>query len=157
MRIGELGSKAGVSTRTVRHYENLGLLTARRTSNGYREYDDADLRLLTEVRTLVELGFRLEETKPFLDCLRSGHDNAGSCTDSLAVYAAKLAEVDNYLARLQQIRDQLDLNYRQAILDRSERPIPDPLGCAAPSTRLRAAAVTSTSAISTAPSTQEIR
>lgn len=142
MRIGELGSRAGVTPRTVRHYEALGLLTARRTSNGYRDYDDGDLRLLAEVRALVELGFSLEETRPFLDCLRAGHDNGGSCADSLAVYAQKLAQVDEYLVKLQQIRARLQLNYQQAELARSEltpltplTPLPTLLGCAAPAAR----------------------
>jgi DNA-binding transcriptional MerR regulator len=42
MRIGELARQAGVSTRTLRHYEGLGLLTPRRTANGYRDYADAE-------------------------------------------------------------------------------------------------------------------
>jgi DNA-binding transcriptional MerR regulator len=42
MRIGELARQAGVSTRTLRHYEELGLLTPRRTANGYWDYADAE-------------------------------------------------------------------------------------------------------------------
>ncbi|WP_214407979.1 MerR family transcriptional regulator [Pseudonocardia lacus] len=112
MRIGELSERAGVSTRTLRHYEELGLLPARRRANGYREYDEADLRLLAEIRDLVELGFALEETRPFLDCLRAGHPTGTSCPDARAVQLRKLAEVDDLIDRLRAVRaelaDQLD-------------------------------------------------
>ncbi len=104
MRIGELGERAGVSTRTLRHYEELGLLPARRRANGYREYDEVDLRLLAEIRDLVERGFALEETRPFLDCLRAGHPTGTSCPDARAVQRRKLAEVDDLITRLRAVR-----------------------------------------------------
>jgi len=43
MRIGELARRAGASARSIRYYEEQGLLLARRQANGYREYDEADL------------------------------------------------------------------------------------------------------------------
>ena len=107
MRIGELGRRAGVSTRTLRHYEDLGLLPARRRANGYRDYDEQDLHVVAEIRALVELGFALEETRPFVECLPSGHPTGASCPDSRAVQRRKLAEVDEWLARLQVVRDEL--------------------------------------------------
>jgi DNA-binding transcriptional MerR regulator len=118
MRIGELAARAGVTTRTLRHYESVGLLSARRTGNGYRDYDGADLRVVAEIRALVGLGFALEETRPFVQCLRAGHDNAGTCADSLAVYRQKLAEVDGYLARLHEVRDRIEAQFQQALADR---------------------------------------
>lgn len=122
MRIGELGRRIGVSTRTLRHYESLGLLPARRDASGYRSYDDADLRAVTEIRSLVGLGFALEETRPFVDCLRAGHATGGSCPDSIAVYRSKLAEVDDYLARLQKIRAELQTQLHAALLARAPEP-----------------------------------
>lgn len=73
MRIGELAERAGTSTRTLRYYESRGLLPARRAGNGYRTYDEDDLRLLRQIRMLQDFGFELEETRPFVDCLRAGH------------------------------------------------------------------------------------
>ncbi|HYH28750.1 MAG TPA: MerR family transcriptional regulator [Pseudonocardia sp.] len=107
MRIGELGRRAGVSPRTLRHYEELGLLETRRRANGYRDYDERDLQLVTEIRSLVELGFALEETRPFVECLRAGHPTGASCPDSRAVQRRKLAEVDGWLARLHVVRREL--------------------------------------------------
>ena len=51
MRIGELAERAGVSTRALRYYEEQGLISARRAHNGYRDYDEDDLR----VKVAVEL------------------------------------------------------------------------------------------------------
>ncbi|UQX03061.1 MerR family transcriptional regulator [Streptomyces sp. RerS4] len=107
MRIGELAKRAGTSTRTLRYYESRGLLAARRTDNGYRDYDEDDLRLLREIRTLQDFGFDLEETRPFVDCLRAGHPAGDSCPASLAVYRRKLAELDGLIDRLSDVRAQV--------------------------------------------------
>jgi DNA-binding transcriptional MerR regulator len=107
VRIGELGRRAGVSARTLRHYEDLGLLPARREANGYRDYDEHDLRMVAEIRSLAELGFTLEETRPFVECLRAGHPTGASCPASQEVQRRKLAEVDSWLGRLQAVRDEL--------------------------------------------------
>ncbi|MFC6538655.1 MerR family transcriptional regulator [Nonomuraea salmonea] len=68
MRIGELAERTGVSTRSLRYYEKNGLLHARRASNGYRTYTEDDVRLVSEIRALLQIGFTLEETRPFVDC-----------------------------------------------------------------------------------------
>ncbi|MEW2585434.1 MerR family transcriptional regulator [Streptomyces virginiae] len=107
MRIGELAKRAGTSTRTLRYYEARGLLPARRADNGHRTYDEDDLRLLREIRTLQDFGFELEETRPFLECLRAGHPAGDSCPASLAVYRRKLAELDDLIGRLADVRDQV--------------------------------------------------
>ncbi|WP_405422880.1 MerR family transcriptional regulator [Streptomyces erythrochromogenes] len=105
MRIGELAKRAGTSTRTLRYYEARGLLPARRADNGHRTYDEDDLRLLREIRMLRDFGFELEETRPFLECLRAGHPAGDSCPASLAVYRRKLAELDDLIGRLADVRD----------------------------------------------------
>lgn len=107
MRIGELAERAGTSTRTLRYYESRGLLPARRDGNGYRTYGEEDLRLLREIRTLQDFGFDLEETRPFVECLRAGHPAGDSCPASLAVYRRKLAELDGLIGRLTGVRDQV--------------------------------------------------
>ncbi|MEV7519829.1 MerR family transcriptional regulator [Streptomyces sp. NPDC091371] len=107
MRIGELAERAGTSTRTLRYYEERGLLTARRSGNGYRSYDEDDLRLLRQIRMLQDFGFDLEETRPFVDCLRAGHPAGDSCPASLAVYRRKLAEMDALIGQLADVREQV--------------------------------------------------
>jgi DNA-binding transcriptional MerR regulator len=122
VRIGELGRRAGVSPRALRHYEDLGLLPARRRANGYREYDEHDLALVAEIRSLLGLGFTLAETRPFVECLRAGHPSGSSCPDALAVHRRKLAEVDGWLRRLHAVRDELATQLDAATALRSAAP-----------------------------------
>ena len=107
MRIGELAARAGTTTRTLRYYESRGLLPARRSGNGYRTYDESDLELLRQIRTLQDFGFELEETRPFVECLRAGHPEGDSCPASLAVYRRKLGELDALIGELQAVRAEI--------------------------------------------------
>jgi DNA-binding transcriptional MerR regulator len=107
MRIGELAERAGTTTRTLRYYESRGLLAARRAENGYRTYDEDDLRLIRQIRTLQDVGFELEETRPFVECLRAGHPAGDACPASLDVYRRKLAELDGLVEQLQAARAQV--------------------------------------------------
>ncbi|WP_046730860.1 MerR family transcriptional regulator [Streptomyces humi] len=116
MRIGELAARAGTTTRTLRYYEARGLLPARRADNGHRTYDESDLRLLTQIRTLQDFGFELEETRPFVECLRAGHPEGDTCPASLAVYRRKLAELDSLIGELRTVRATVG-----AQLERAER------------------------------------
>jgi DNA-binding transcriptional MerR regulator len=109
MRIGELAARAGTTTRTLRYYESRGLLPARRSGNGYRTYDESDLKLLRQIRTLQDFGFDLEETRPFVDCLRAGHPEGDTCPASLAVYRRKLDELDALIGELQAVRAKIGL------------------------------------------------
>ncbi|WP_031485663.1 MerR family transcriptional regulator [Streptomyces bicolor] len=121
MRIGELAARAGTTTRTLRYYESRGLLPARRGDNGYRRYDESDLTLLRQIRTLQDFGFDLEETRPFVECLRAGHPEGDSCPASLAVYRRKLAELDALIAELRAVRAQIGV--RLAALSEGEEPL----------------------------------
>jgi DNA-binding transcriptional MerR regulator len=126
MRIGELARKAGTTTRTLRYYESRGLLPARRGENGYRRYDEEDLRLLHQIRLLQDFGFELEETRPFVDCLRAGHPSGDSCPASLEVYRRKLAELDAVIERLRQVREQVGAQLTRAELEASAETPPTP-------------------------------
>lgn len=68
MLIGEVSRRSGVSTRMLRHYDKLGLVQPTgRTSGGFREYADEDIRRLFHVESLRTLGLSLNETKRALD------------------------------------------------------------------------------------------
>src|SRR4051794_25973844 len=111
MLIGELAQRAGVSTRTLRYYEQQGLISARRAANGYRQYDEADLRLVAEIRSLLAAGFTLEDTRPFVACLRAGREVGVACPEPVAVYRRRLAEIDaeirTLIQRRAEVTDQL--------------------------------------------------
>jgi peroxiredoxin/DNA-binding transcriptional MerR regulator len=93
MRIGELARRAGVTTKAVRYYESLGLLAPVRLTNGYRDYDEHDVRLTQEIRALCRLGIPVEGTRPFLECLALGHRHADDCPAAMAGYRDAIDEL----------------------------------------------------------------
>ena len=107
MLIGELAERAGTSTRTLRYYEQHGLVEPRRDANGYRRYDEAELRVVHEIRALLAVGFGLDDIRPFVACLRAGNSAGDVCPDSVAVLRRKIAEVDACLDRMTAVRRQL--------------------------------------------------
>src|ERR1043165_4575638 len=126
MLIGELASRAGTSTRTLRYYEEQGLVRPQRDTNGYRQYDDAELRVVHEIRSLLAVGFGLDDIKPFVACLRAGNSSGHVCPDSVAVLRRKLAEVDGYLSELTEVRHRLQAQLTLAVEHR-ETPCSSPL------------------------------
>jgi DNA-binding transcriptional MerR regulator len=121
MLIGELATRAGTSTRTLRYYEQHGLLRAARDARGYRCYDDAELRVVREIRTLLGSGFALDDIRPFVACLRAGNEAGHVCPDAVAVLRRKLTEVDGALDQLQSVRDRLHEQLAEAIEERTIR------------------------------------
>ncbi|GAA4717616.1 MerR family transcriptional regulator [Phytohabitans rumicis] len=113
MLIGELAERAGTSTRALRYYEAHGLVQPRRSANGYRVYDDAELRVVHEIRARLAAGFVLDDIRPFVACLRAGNASGEVCPDSVAVLRRKLAQVDDCIDRLSALRGQLEVQLRR--------------------------------------------
>src|SRR4051812_30516281 len=64
MRIGTLATRLGVTTKSIRYYESIGLLPApTRTAGGYRDYAEADAERLTFIKTAQRLGLSLDEIR----------------------------------------------------------------------------------------------
>jgi DNA-binding transcriptional MerR regulator len=118
MLIGEVAQRAGVSARTVRHYENLGLIRAERKANGYRDYGDDSPKLVAEARLLSRLGIRLDRTAPFLQCLVAGNPKSDDCPDTVAEYREAIAELGERIDDLTARRDTL-LDLLESALQRS--------------------------------------
>jgi DNA-binding transcriptional MerR regulator len=114
MLIGELAERAGTSTRTLRYYEQHGLVRARRSANGYRLYDEDELRVVREIRALLAVGFDLDDIRPFVACLRAGNSSGDVCPDSVAILRRKLIELDR-------LREQIHSQLVQAICEREKR------------------------------------
>lgn len=98
MRIGELAKKAGVNPKTVRYYEEIGLLPpAPRTESGYRQYADKDAERLEFIRSAKALGIALEEIKEVLAFRDRG---AYPCPYVLALIDAKVKEIESRIEGL---------------------------------------------------------
>ena len=67
LRAREFADLAGVTVRTLHHYDRLGLLKARRSDTGYRLYSERDLERLEQVVALKFLGVPLKQIKALLD------------------------------------------------------------------------------------------
>lgn len=104
MKIGELAQRAGVTTKAVRYYESVGLLDATRLENGYRDFEERDVRLVQEISGLIALGVRAEQARPFVECLVAGNEAGHDCPDSVETYRAALAELDASIGELQRRR-----------------------------------------------------
>jgi DNA-binding transcriptional MerR regulator len=118
MLIGELATRAGTSARTLRYYEQHGLVRAQRDPHGYRRYDEAELQVVLEIRALLAAGFGLDDIRPFVACLRAGNSSGHVCPDSVAVLRRKLAEVDAYLGQLTDVRERLRDQLTEALRHR---------------------------------------
>jgi DNA-binding transcriptional MerR regulator len=70
MHIGEAADRAGLSIRTLRHYDEAGLVVpSARTDGGFRLYTEPDLDRLRVIKRMKPLGFTLEEMRDLLDVL----------------------------------------------------------------------------------------
>ena len=52
---------------------------------------------MREIRALLEIGFNLEDTRPFVECIREGHSSGAECPASVEVLTRRLAELDDYI------------------------------------------------------------
>ena len=109
MRIGELADLTGVSARSLRYYEQQGLLAPQRADNGYRTYDRGDAVRVANIKRLLEAGLTLDDVRPALQkgCLDVPLRQSPFCDEQLAVAADRLATLDNRIAALQQLRGRL--------------------------------------------------
>jgi MerR family transcriptional regulator, thiopeptide resistance regulator len=67
LTVGQVAERYGVTVRTLHHYDEIGLVSPRRTAAGYRVYTDADLERLRHVVVYRRLGFPLDEIGPLLE------------------------------------------------------------------------------------------
>lgn len=74
MRIGELAAQAGASPRQVRFYEAKGLITSARAANNYRDYSEATLGRVRQIRELLNAGLSTQAIRAILPCLESPRD-----------------------------------------------------------------------------------
>ncbi|WP_326961559.1 MULTISPECIES: helix-turn-helix domain-containing protein [unclassified Arthrobacter] len=111
MHIGELAERTGLSLRTIRHYDDVGLLPATaRTDGGFRVYSPGDFERLMVIKQMKPLGFSLEEMAEILGLLANSPGKPGvtlrlaeileQAGHQRAKMARNLAQADDFIARL---------------------------------------------------------
>lgn len=104
MNIGRAARQSGLPPKTIRYYEDIGLLTAGRAANGYRDYSNEDVHRLRFVQRSRSLGFSVEECRDLLS-LYTDRDRASA--DVKAIATEKLGEIDRKIAELTGLREML--------------------------------------------------
>ncbi|WP_091875712.1 MULTISPECIES: Cu(I)-responsive transcriptional regulator [Oxalobacteraceae] len=105
MNIGQAADASGVTAKMVRYYESIGLITAaNRTDSGYRQYNEGDVQTLRFIKRSRDLGFSLERIKTLLSLWQ---DRSRQSADVKELAQRYIAELDDDIAKLQSIRDQL--------------------------------------------------
>ena len=113
MQIGQVATRIGLSLRTIRHYDDVGLVTpSARSAGGFRLYTEADVERLALIKRLKPLDFSLDQIRELLatvDGLRStGGDDPERTTDLLGRLAMFRAATDSRLETLRHQADNLE-------------------------------------------------
>jgi DNA-binding transcriptional MerR regulator len=119
-RIGELAAKVGLTERTIRYYEERGLLdSVKRLEGGQRVYTDDDVRRLKFIQKLKVLGLSLAEMQELETLYGRHHANAKVLSRLIELLDSHLTTVSERLAELAALRDEIR-SYRQHVTKRLE-------------------------------------
>lgn len=117
-RIGELASKVGLTERTIRYYEEVGLLeSVKRLEGGVRVYTDDDVRRLKFIRKLKTLGLSLHEMLDLETLYRRHRSNRTVLPRLMELLDAHLATITEKIGELQGLRDDIR-SYRERVARR---------------------------------------
>lgn len=102
MNIGEAAGRSGMPAKTIRYYEEIGLIgPAERGENGYRAYDEHDVQMLRFVKRARELGFGVEACRNLLSLYR---DRSRASADVRRIALERIDDIDRKIAELRQMR-----------------------------------------------------
>lgn len=104
MNIGDVARRAGLPAKTIRYYEDIGLVRPLRDANGYRAFRDTDLHKLTFLARARALGFTIEDCRTLLALWE---DQSRASGDVKRLAAEHLAMIDQKISELGAMRDTL--------------------------------------------------
>lgn len=126
MNIGEAAKRSGVTAKTIRYYESIGLIPeAGRRASGYRAYTIQEVETLRFIQRARSLGFSVEDVSGLLQLWR---DRSRASADVKAIALKHVGEIERKIAELNSIRRTLlDLTNRCCGDDHPDCPILDGL------------------------------
>jgi len=98
MKIGNLSERTGISERSLRHYESLGLLSPSRGVQGYREYSELDAERVAGIRSLMDASISLASIRNLMECVDGRI--VQPCSRVLDAYRKSLAQVTAAIGNL---------------------------------------------------------
>ena len=101
MNIGEVAGRAGLPAKTIRYYEDIGLVRPQRGENGYRSFRESDLHKLAFLARARALGFSIDDCRTLLALYE---DERRASADVRQVAEDHLARIDEKIAQLQGMR-----------------------------------------------------
>lgn len=105
MRIGELAAAAGTTTKTLRFYEETGLLPpTERAANGYRDYGPEVLARLDFIRRGRVAGLSLAQIREVIDVRDAGDAGDAPCHHVYRLFTARVVDIDRQIAELDALR-----------------------------------------------------
>ena len=117
-RIGELAQRVGLTERTIRYYEELGLLdSVKRLDGGQRVYTDDDVRRLRFVQRLKALGLSLQEMLELERLYRRHRSNREVLPRLVELLDSHIAATDERMSELGALRDEIR-SYREHVARR---------------------------------------
>lgn len=126
MNIGDVSTRTGLPAKTIRYYEEIGLITPLRDDNGYRRFRDQDIHKLNFLGRARALGFTIEDCRALLALYE---DEYRASADVKRIARQHLAQIDAKISDLNAMRDTLDhLIHACAGDDRPDCPILQDLG-----------------------------
>ncbi|MDP9649822.1 MerR family transcriptional regulator [Paraburkholderia caledonica] len=106
LTIGQLSQLTGASVRSIRHYDEHGLLASVRASNGYRMFPEKAVTQVKQVQRMIATGFTIDDIRGFPDCMLL-IEGARSCDQITDVQRARLEAIDRQIADLEKRRERL--------------------------------------------------
>ena len=101
MHIREAAEKAGLPVKTVRYYDEIGLVVPARRENGYRDYSERDVHKLRFLARARSLGFTLEECRQLLSLYE---DKSRASRDVKRLAEARIRQIDRKIEELKSLR-----------------------------------------------------
>ncbi|WP_037308957.1 Cu(I)-responsive transcriptional regulator [Ruegeria halocynthiae] len=104
MNIGDVATRTGLPAKTIRYYEEIGLIKPPRDENGYRRFRDNDVHKLNFLGRARALGFTIEDCRTLMALYE---DETRASADVKKVARAHLAQIEAKIADLNAMRDTL--------------------------------------------------
>ena len=106
VNIGQAAAESGVTAKMIRYYESIGLIApASRSDSGYRKYSGKEVQTLRFIKRSRDLGFPLERIKTLIGLWQ---DTSRKSSDVKKLAREHIAGLDDHIAKLVSIRDQLE-------------------------------------------------